>query len=236
MKRRRLGQHYLVSEEVVDLMVREAAIGPGEKVLEIGTGKGALTRKLFGAADAFEGFEVDTANFKETADAIPGIRGFLHREDAFRTKPSFDVLVSSLPYSQSANFIGWLAQRTFKRAVVLLQSDFAAKATSAPGTRDYRAVSALTQICFDVTIPHKVPRTAFDPRPRVDSVVLSIKPRLTLSASQISWVRRFFSLRRQSVPAALKKLGIAPRLEYGGRRVYSLTPAEVVSLCPAAGR
>ena len=133
----------------------------------------------------------------------------------------------------SALFVEWMAVRDFRRAVVLLQADFVDKILSPPGTRDYRAVSAVSQISTAVKVVSKVGRMAFTPPPRVDSVLALIRPKLRMTASQVSMVKMLFSLRRRTVASAARELGLSiPDQKYNARRVYSLSPEEVCEVCP----
>ena len=231
MKRRRLGQHYLVDDDAVDRLVSLARIEPSEGVLEIGTGKGAVTKRLIGEGASFEGYEVDRQNYKDTMEAIRGTRARLHLADAFEQRPRFDVLVSSLPYSESSRFVQWLSGAEFDRAVVVLQEDFVRKIMAPPGDRDYRGVSAIAQVAFDVKVLDRVGRSSFAPPPRVNSVIVSFEPKRKLTESEVAGVQRLFSLRRKQVGAALAKLGVSPRKDYGRRRIYGLKPAEVLEVC-----
>jgi 16S rRNA (adenine1518-N6/adenine1519-N6)-dimethyltransferase len=231
MKRRRLGQHYLADPEVVRRVVEAARIGPEDRVLEIGTGRGALTRELTGRGASLLGYEVDPENFEATKEAVHGKGAQIRLGDAFERRPKFDVLVSSLPYSESAAFIKWLSGMEFGRAVVVLQEDFVRKINAPPGDRDYRGVSALAQIAFDVEVLERIGRRAFSPQPRVDSVVVSIAPRLRVSEGEARGITRLFSLRRRQVGSVLAELEMEGRGRYGKRRVYELSPAEVHELC-----
>lgn len=231
MKRRRLGQHYLVDEEAIDRLVSLADIGPSERVLEIGSGKGAVTRRLAGRGSRLEAYEVDEQNYHDTMEVAPVSQARVHLADAFDEEPAFDVLVSSLPYSESARFVHWLARRKFSRAVVVLQEDFVRKIMAPPGDRDYRAISSISQIAFDVRVLGRVLRGSFSPPPRVNSVIVSFAPRRTLSESEIGAVVRLFTLRKRQVGAALAEMGFKPKNDYGRRRVYSLRPDEVIDIC-----
>ena len=231
MKRHRLGQHYLVDQELVGRMVSYAAIGPGERVLEIGTGRGTLTRLLTGRGASLTGYEVDPVNHEETVRALEGTGADIRLGDAFEATPGFDVLVASLPYSESSAFVDWLSRAKFSRAVVMLQEDFVRKLTAPPGDRDYRGVSALAQVAFDVKVLERVGREAFSPRPRVNSALVSIAPRRVVTQEEESKIARLFSLRRREVAGALAELGMKVQGDYGRRRVYSLTPSEVHEIC-----
>ena len=231
MKRRRLGQHYLKDPAVVRRMISLASISPSDRVLEIGTGKGVLTRELVGLGAEFDGYEVDEENLAETREAVRGTTARLHLADAFEQEIEFDVLVSSLPYSESSRFIGWLGGLSFRRAVVLLQDDFVRKILAPPGDRDYRGVSALAQLAFDVNVVERVKRAAFAPQPKVDSVMVEFSPKQLVTKSEASNILRLFSLRRRRVSAALGKLGMTWKGGQGTRRVNTLTPAEVHEIC-----
>jgi 16S rRNA (adenine1518-N6/adenine1519-N6)-dimethyltransferase len=230
MKRRRLGQHYLVHEEVRRRMLEAAGIGSEERVLEIGTGRGELTKELVRLGRSFEGYEVDRTNYEATIGVVSQRKEGIHLGDAFEHQPRFDVLVASLPYSRSSEFVEWLSQLAYARAIVLLQEDFANKALAQPGSRDYRAISALAQLSSRMEVIGRVERGSFSPPPKVNSVIVRMKPRLRLSFGEISNVKRLFSLRRRTVASALAELGMGGT-GYGKRRVYSLLPAEVHALC-----
>ena len=235
MKRRRLGQHYLTDPLVAREMVSLAEIKPSDRVLEIGTGRGMLTKELVRLGAAFEGYEVDRQNYLATEEAIKMTRARIHLADAFEHVPRFDVLVSSLPYSESARFVRWLCRFDFRRAVVLLQEDFVRKLLAAPGDRGYRGISALSQLSFDLRVAGRVSRESFAPRPKVSSVMALISPRRRVSEAEAKNVVRLFSLRRKRVATALAELGMTWKGSQGGRRVNSLSPAEVHEICGPAG-
>ncbi len=91
--------------------------------------------------------------------------------------PKFDVCITSLPYSQSLEFIGWLATRagTFRCASALLQEEFAKKLVARPPSSIYRPVSVVAQLSFKIQEKLKVPRESFVPPPKVNSVILSFE-------------------------------------------------------------
>ncbi|MGD0477244.1 MAG: rRNA adenine N-6-methyltransferase family protein [Nitrososphaerales archaeon] len=235
MSRQRLGQHYLTDRRVVDKIIASANIQPDERVLEIGTGRGVLTRELMRLGAGLEAYEVDRGNRTATLEVLGAARAIIHLGDAFKETPCFDVLVSSLPYSRSATFVEWISQVEYDRAVVLLQEDFVHKALAAPGTRDYRAMSAIAQISSEIEVLMKVGRESFLPPPKVNSLLISVKPKRRMAGAEISKVKLLFSLRRRQVVSAMAKLGMAqPETDYGKRRVYSLTPEEVLEICGLA--
>ena len=202
-KRRALGQHYLIDSSVTAAMVGLAGIGRDDRVLEIGTGRGELTRGLARLSGHFEAFELDRANYLATK--VLGLDSLrLHLGDAFSDSREFDVLVSSLPYSESSNFVEWLSGHRYKRAVVLLQRDFVDKLLAPPGADGYRAISVISQISSDVSPELDVVRESFDPPPKVSSAVVVIRPRHALSRDDIRLVKLLFSQRRRKLSGALE--------------------------------
>ncbi len=200
-------------------MVQTSAIKGSDRVLEIGTGKGVVTRELCKVATRVEAFELDHENFLATKGLeLDGL--VLHEEDAFASPREFDVLVSSLPYSESSDFVDWLAQLRYRRAVVLLQRDFAMKLVARPGDENYRAVSVISQTSSDVKVIEAVARTSFDPPPRVSSVLAVVTHKRSLSGEQIHLIKMLFSQRRRKLGSALKKLNL--QLQHGSPSELSL--------------
>ena len=225
-------------------MVELAALRPGERVLEIGTGRGALTKELVRLTDHFEGYEIDKESYEWLRRELGGAPPVLHNEDAFESSPRFDVLLSSLPYSESSNFVEWLSRRRYDRAVVLLQRDFAMKITATPGSSSYRAVSVISQASAQSEVVSDVGRLSFDPPPRVESCIVAMKWKRTLNADQIDMIKRIFSQKRRTVRAALKSLGlVAPpsaQAVVGDERlmcrVNSLGPDSVLAMVGVLSR
>jgi 16S rRNA (adenine1518-N6/adenine1519-N6)-dimethyltransferase len=224
-------------------MVNLAAVRHDERVLEIGTGRGALTRELMGLTANFEGYEIDRESYEGLKREF-GASLALHNDDAFKSSPEFDVLLSSLPYSESSHFVEWLSRRRYDRAVVLLQRDFAIKITSPPGSPAYRAISVISQASAKVEIVSGVNRLSFDPPPRVNSCLVTMRWKRTLGAEQTAMIKRIFSQKRRTVRAALKNLGFAAppsATEPGANfalqcRVNSLRPDSVLAMIGVLAR
>jgi len=231
MNRHRLGQHYLVDPRVIRRMVELADIKGEDKVLEIGTGRGALTTELARSAGSLEAYEVDRENYVATKRVASSIN--LHLNDAFKSKPTFDVLVSSLPYSESSSFIEWLSMMKYDRAIVLLQKDFVSKITAESGTRNYRALSALAQLSAEIVPKDRVGRNSFVPAPRVDSQIVLFRPRRRLNVREVSALKSVFSLRRRTLASVANALGFDAAViggYDGGLRVFSLSPDQAYQL------
>ena len=230
MKRRSLGQHYLTEGSEVARLVSLAAIRSGERVLEIGTGRGVLTEELAEVASSLEGYEIDEENLRATRERVGSRKVRLPLGDGFAARPAFDVLVASLPYSRSSSFVEWICQQRYDRAVVVLQEDFVRKVTARPGQREYRAVSVIAQVSSEVVESGSLPRSSFSPQPRVNSVIATWRPKRRLSPREITAIKRLFSLRRRQVGAAVSELGGGAPAGLGRMRVNELPPEQALSV------
>ena len=168
-----------------------AAIGshcvhkPGEKVIELGAGTGNLTAELAKAGAEVFAIERDR-------DLIPALRArFAENQrvniieaDAKKLEPQrlVDddpyVLCGNIPYQLSAPLLGLALSQAdhVLRVVYMLQKELGQRLRAPAGTRETGALSVLLQQRFDVKILEKVGRGAFQPAPRVDSVVLGLQP------------------------------------------------------------
>jgi 16S rRNA (adenine1518-N6/adenine1519-N6)-dimethyltransferase len=240
IKRKRLGQHYLVDMDVIKEIVRLAEIKQGDRVFEIGSGRGDLTVELAKVTDCLESYEIDSENYRATKERLvhyPSVR--LFNRDAFRSDSEFEVLVSSLPYSESSKFVEWLSYHTYQRAVIIVQRDFAEKLMSSPGEENYRAISVISQISSKLRIDRPIPRLSFFPVPKVESVIVSITPNVSLTSENVQLVKRLFSMKRKKLSAALKKLRLPSSSDFGkvmDRRVESMDPDTIYRVVRSISR
>jgi 16S rRNA A1518/A1519 N6-dimethyltransferase RsmA/KsgA/DIM1 with predicted DNA glycosylase/AP lyase activity len=230
MKRRRLGQHYLVDDTVADALVARGGIVRGDMVVEIGAGRGVLTTKLMEVGAKLVSYEVDEENMEQVRGLVGGDRRVeLRLADAFGERPRFDVLVTSLPYSESSRFVEWLATMSYRTASVLLQDDFAEKILAPPGDRSYRGISVIAQMSATITLGPRVGRDAFDPPPKVASRMVTLLHRRTLTEPQVALTKKMFGLRRRRLSAVSRTLGL-PEAGLGDVRVFGLSPEQVYEL------
>lgn len=223
-RRRRLGQHFLRSPAVARAIAGRA--GAGDAVLEIGTGRGALTGLLAGRAARVVSVEADAGLHREAAARLSAPNLELRHGDGFAEAGGFTLLVSSLPYSQSRRAVEWLAQNGIPRAVLVVQAEFADKVCSPPPAAR-RAVSVVAGHCFRIRRLGRVGRGSFDPPPAVDSEVIELERRAVMPARTVAAVNRIFSYRRKTVRGALGHLGVGSG---DRRRLGELSDGEIVGL------
>jgi len=223
-KRQRLGQHFLVSGTVAKSIVLAARITKNDVVLEIGTGKGILVPLLCQRAKKVISIESDRELY-ETAQKkfsdLPNLK--LKQGDGFKTEDNFSVFVSNLPYSQSRKAIEWLIQKKFLHAIVMVQKEFAEKLFQKGKER--KSISVLANYAADIEKIMDVKKTNFDPAPKVDSSILKLTRKKTVSKVLIRNVNKLFSYRRKTLQNVLKQVG--KHLE-SGKRIDELTGEEII--------
>jgi 16S rRNA (adenine1518-N6/adenine1519-N6)-dimethyltransferase len=197
--RRQLGQNFLIDLNIHELIVKAAAVGPGDVILEVGSGTGALTSLLAGRGAAVVAVDVDPAMARLTAEAVAGLPNarVLHRDvlagkhalcpevlDAVRsglaaqTGRRFKV-VANLPYNVATPVIANLlvhAELSPVLMVVTIQRELAERLVAEPASEAYGAVSVIVQALASVSIVRSLPPSVFWPRPKVDSAVVAIRP------------------------------------------------------------
>ena len=241
--RQRYGQHFLVDDDVLDRMIRLAEIRPDDTVFEIGSGTGKLTDRLCEKAEQVISIEIDGFLYREAKKRLVERENLtLENGDAFRsTVKQFDILVSSLPYSESTRFIEWLIVRSFRRAVVLVQSEFGEKLLSPPKSPNYRGMSAIAQSCLVIRKIENVSRNAFTPPPTVTSTMLVIIPKERPEIEDLMMIKMIFSFRGRKLSAALKSISKHNQIKLNdlidrcgrdnlGKRVSELEPQEALVL------
>jgi 16S rRNA (adenine1518-N6/adenine1519-N6)-dimethyltransferase len=181
--RRSLGQHFLADPNVIAKIVRLAAVGPGDDVLEIGAGTGTLTAALAATGARVLAFEVDERLRPLLAEVVGGIDGVeLRFEDAMDAdlpellagRPW--VMVANLPYHVGTPLVLDLLRHVpeVTRYVVMVQREVADRLRAEPGTKSYGVPSVVVGLHGRARFEFAVAPTVFHPRPSVDSAVVSI--------------------------------------------------------------
>lgn len=225
-KRQRLGQHFLTSNFVAKKIVDAAEITKKDTVLEIGTGKGILVPLLCNKAKKVISIEADYTLYKKACEMFSDIPNLvLNHKDGFKSDEKFSIFVSNLPYSQSRNAMEWLIQKKYSHAVVMLQNEFYEKLTAKGKNR--KAVSILVNHSNKIEKILNVNKNSFTPPPKVDSVVLKLTRKKTLSKELIQTVNKLFSYKRKNLKNVLKQFG--KKIE-SDKRLEDLNPEEIINI------
>lgn len=208
----RLGQNFLRDPNLLDAIVRDAALEPGECVLEVGVGEGPLTERLAEVAGAVHAIELDRSLEPGLARvaALPGVEllfGDALEVDLGALDPPPTAMVSNLPYSVAVPVILRTVAElpTLRRWTVMVQREIADRLIAGPGSRTYGAPSAILQRSAEVRPVRKVGREVFRPRPRVDSAVIGIeRTGPPASPEYVALVRAAFSHRRKTLARSVE--------------------------------
>ena len=246
--------NFLCDHNVVEQILEQVDPRPGQRLVEIGPGRGALTQGLLERAGALDAIERDrdlTEPLQAKLSAIGDLH--IHRADALE----FDFtdlrgegeplrLVGNLPYNTSTPLIFHLLDQATAIADMhfMLPKEIVGRMTAEPGSEAFGRLSVMVQIGCSVESLFDVPPEAFDPPPRVHSSLVRLTPLaqpLVDAASMPSFchfARKAFSQRRKALRKVLKgvltpeqilALGIDPKC-----RSEALHLHQVIALHKAA--
>ena len=162
IKRKLLGQHFLNSKSIAELIVKEAEISKNDVVFEIGTGLGILTPLLCQNAQKVISVDADENLIKKAKSKFSTFDNLVLKSgDGFKKKDIFSIFVSNLPYSRSKDAIEWLAQNSFSHGVIMVQKEFADKLFATSKNR--RAISIIAIHAFNIKKISNVGKNNFSP-------------------------------------------------------------------------
>ena len=226
IKRKLLGQHFLNSKSIAELIVTEAEISKTDVVFEIGTGLGILTPLLCKNAKKVISVDADENLIRKAKSRFNQFDNLtLKSGDGFKKKDEFSIFISNLPYSRSKDAIEWLAQNSFSHGVIMVQKEFAEKLVATSKNR--RAISIIATYAFDIKKISNVGKNNFSPPPKIDSVILKISKKTILNKKLILTINNIFSYRRKTVKNILKQFNKQSTIE---KRVDDLSGDEIVNL------
>ena len=220
--RKRLGQHFLVDRQVLEIILEAAALTPDDLVIEVGPGLGVLTRELAKRAGRVIAVELDdrlAAALREEFTSLHNVTVIngdilkldpagLLREAGLVAEPGSPVnykVVANLPYYITAPVLRHFLEASLRpqTLVVMVQKEVAETIAARPGRMSLLSISV--QFYGEPMIVDYVPAVSFYPVPEVDSAVLKIgvysEPRVTVDDED-----GFFKLVRAGFSAARKQL------------------------------
>jgi 16S rRNA (adenine1518-N6/adenine1519-N6)-dimethyltransferase len=249
--KRELGQHWLVDENILQVIGRLAELDAGDVVLEIGPGLGVLTGYLADRVRRVHALELDESLEPLLRERLAGRENVeLVFGDALDLldagfEPPPRKLVANLPYNVATPIVmeGLAGLPSVSLWCVMVQREVADRFFAPPGTKEYGAVSVVLQLAVERTGFHSVARTCFRPPPNVDSALVSFRRKRDWDA-ELAAVRRLaqaaFAHRRKTLANSLELAGLVDRertagaLDELGRqanvRAEELTPDEFLRL------
>ena len=261
--RKRFGQHFLEPVWVAKV-IRAINPQPDDHFLEIGPGRGALTRPLLEKASSVLAFEIDrdlADNLRDTHGGNPRLTlvegDFLEEASRLDNRWSTPLRVAgNLPYNVGTPILFKLlalhvSGMRLVDATLMLQAEVADRLVAGPGGKEYGVLSILVQHNADVERLLALPAGAFRPAPKVRSALVRIRFREPRPAARdpalfVALVQALFTRRRKTLANALLAFGpskdLVPSMTLqragidGLRRPETLSIAELVRLADAFGR
>ena len=257
--RKRFGQHFLEPAWVTKV-IRAIDPQPADQFVEIGPGRGALTRPLLERAGGVLAFEIDrdlARDLRDTYSTNPGLTlvegDFLDTASALAGPSSALRVAGNLPYNVASPILFKLLELhtsgvPLVDATLMLQHEVAERLTASPGGREYGVLSILVQHTADVERLLTLPPGAFRPAPKVRSALVRVRFREPRPAADdprtfARLVQAIFTRRRKTLSNALLAFPLSARLPPaaalahtaldGRRRPETLTIAELVRLANA---
>jgi 16S rRNA (adenine1518-N6/adenine1519-N6)-dimethyltransferase len=249
--RRRFGQNFLTSTGIIDRIVSAIQPHPGENIVEIGPGLGALTRPLLERLGHLHVIEIDRDLIARLRERFTPECLTIHEGDALKfdfgalcTEASLRV-VGNLPYNISTPLLFHLCGFVprLRDGHFMLQKEVVARMVAAPGTAEYGRLSVMLQYRFQMERLFDVPPGAFHPAPKVTSSIVRLVP-LPAGTYDVHDETRFsrivaaaFAQRRKTLrntlrdfldEADLRELGFDP-----GLRGERLSVADFVAIANA---
>jgi 16S rRNA (adenine1518-N6/adenine1519-N6)-dimethyltransferase len=254
--RKRFGQHFLHDRGVIRRIVAAIEPAPGEHVVEIGPGRGALTWDLLERAQELDVVEIDrdlAGALSQDARAAHGLR--VHVQDALKMDflklrgngPLLRV-VGNLPYNISTPLLFRLLEQ---RAAIgdmyfMLQKEVVERMIAEPATKEYGRLTVMLAAVADVEKLFDVGPGAFQPKPKVWSAIVKISPAhlprfpMGHDGALRTLVTAAFSARRKTLRNGLKTLLTGEQIEACGidpqQRPETLTPAQFGLLAASFSR
>ncbi len=207
-----LGQNWLVNEGVLDRIVQAATIAPGDTILEIGPGQGALTERLVATGVRVIAIEKDArliAPLREKFPTIEIIEGDILEFDpsAYQLQATPYKVVANIPYYLTSHLIRLMLEQwpAPELAVLMVQEEVARRMMAKPPEMNLLALSV--QLYATPEVVMRVSRGSFRPIPTVDSAVVKLTPH----AVDREEASRVLALAKKAFGQKRKQLKFGPR-------------------------
>lgn len=247
--RKAYGQHFLADPNIIDKVVALAGVRPGDRVVEVGAGTGALTAALVRVGARVVAYEIDERLRPVLEEALAGLDVDLRFTDVMAVDLATELeggpwkLVANLPYNVGTPLTLDVLRRVpaVESLVVMMQKEVADRLVARPGSAAYGLPSVVVSLTADVDGRFGVPPQVFVPAPRVESIVLRLdrKPAPPDLEEGLELARMAFGQRRKMLrsslskrfsPAALARTGIEP-----SARPEQLEPVQFLALARGIG-
>lgn len=219
---KRLGQNFLVDENILAKIIAVIAPAAADRILEVGPGVGTLTLPLARRCRSLVAVEIDRRLMPVLAETLTGQENIkvvnadiLKTDVAALCRREFDgepvKIAANLPYYLTTPFMFQVLQSSLSLTsmTLLVQREAAWRMTARPGSKDYGTLTLLTEYYCRARLAFPVPPTVFFPRPEVDSALVSLerrkKPAVQVSQEDLLFrlIKASFQQRRKTLANSL---------------------------------
>ncbi|RAP31530.1 ribosomal RNA small subunit methyltransferase A [Candidatus Marinamargulisbacteria bacterium SCGC AG-343-D04] len=251
MRRPKLGQVFLVDQNIIRNIIDRTDLSSSDLVVEIGCGDGILTEALVSKVKQLTVIELDPVCIEKTRDRL-GVSDDIEWIHKDVLKVDFSLLqsplrvVANIPYYLSSKLIQQFVRykSCFRDMTIMVQKEFALKCIAKPGQKEYTSLSVYTQSHFDIDVLFDISKRCFQPVPKVDSTMIRLRPQhkydlLNLPFFELIVKASFWGKRKKIQTALLKNpfVSFDQRLkelsfivEYGHKRADQLSLDDYVEL------
>ena len=215
--KKKYGQNFITDKSIINRIAMLIEPKEDDLIIEIGPGAGALTSKLYQYNTNYLAYEIDTdldkylsrydsSKFKVIYD------DFLKRDikkDIKDIKYNNLYIVVNLPYYITTNILLKIVEEELdvERCIFMVQKEFGDRLTASPKTREYGSITVLLSYYFDINKEFIVTKDKFQPKPNVDSIILSFdkKDKEVINTKQYKmFIRDCFQFKRKTLKNNLK--------------------------------
>jgi len=244
MPKKRFGQNFLVNKNILDRIITTSNLKSNDIILEIGPGKGILTKAMAPKVKKIICIEKD----RQLVELLKKEEGFSNIKiiAADILKYSFDQLpnnlklVSNVPYNISTPIIEKIihSKHKFNTVFLTVQLEYGQRIVAQPNTKNYGAFSLFVQYHCQPKLLFKIPPSAFRPKPKVSSCFLQLnlyrEPKHKIAKEDFLFliIRHAFSQRRKTILNSLSQLSSKAMLEkiFNKQNINSTLRAENLSM------
>lgn len=186
--KKRYGQNFLIDNNIIKKITDEVSSSSSDLIIEIGPGKGALTKELKKKDSYIIAYEIDT-DLVTTLEKLENEKVKVIYKDILTTNIKEDInninyselyIVGNLPYYITTPIIEHIIKQNlvFKKFTIMVQKEVADRFMAKPKSRDYGYITLVLKYFFDTFKVCDVSKYSFNPVPKVESAVISFIPRV----------------------------------------------------------
>ncbi len=234
----KLGQNFLIDNNIAKREVEYADIKKSDIVLEIGPGKGILTKILAKKAKKVIAIEYDKNLFEYLYKILPENVELINNDGVkvdFKNI-HFNKIVSNLPFQISSPITFKFLEEDFEDAILIYQEDFAKRMVGLPGTKNYSHLSVHLYYKAYCEILERISKNSFNPKPKIDACIVKMIPLKKTSFNVknekffLNLSRTLFNHRRKMIRKTIKdnyNINNLEHIPFKRERVEDLSPEEI---------